>query len=402
MEGTGAYTIVDGHKVTLNARDFVITPNGTWHEHGVDAAGTPCIWQDGLDIPLVNALEANFFAVHSDLHQPVGYPVDDVHGTWGSPGLRPATGEWSKGYSPLLKYEWEPTYEALQRFAAVNDGSPFDGVMLNYVNPVTGGPVMQTIGASMQMLRPGERTRAHRHTGSFVYQVARGRGFSIINGKRFDWSERDIFVVPSWAWHEHGNSADGDDACLFAFNDLPVMQALGLYREQAYGDNNGRQPLEPDVPRNAALPKKVGSRRSSANPDVYLGRRRRRRRKGILIAPTLIAFGLGVGLLAASKGLTVAEIALMSAWVYAGGAQMATLQVWAEPLPLLALVLTVLAMNARYILLSASLRPPFGTLPFWQIYPGLAIFGDGNWMLTMREIASSAGRTRASCSAAAW
>lgn len=109
-------------------------------------------------------------------------------------------------------------------------------------------------------------------------------------------------------------------------------------------------------------------------------------RKGILISPTLIAFGLGVGLLAASKGLTVAESALMSAWVYAGGAQMATLQVWTEPLPVFALVLTVLAMNARYILLSASLRPPFGTLPFWQIYPGLAIFGDGNWMLTMREI----------------
>ena len=109
-------------------------------------------------------------------------------------------------------------------------------------------------------------------------------------------------------------------------------------------------------------------------------------RKGLLIAPALIAFGLAVGLLAASKGLSVLEVALMSAWVYAGGAQMATLQVWAEPLPLVALVLTVLAMNARYILLSASLRPHFGTLPFWQIYPGLAIFGDGNWVLTMREV----------------
>ena len=109
-------------------------------------------------------------------------------------------------------------------------------------------------------------------------------------------------------------------------------------------------------------------------------------REGILISPTLIAFGVAVGVLAASKGLTVLEIALMSAWVYAGGAQMATLQVWAEPLPLFALMLTVLAMNARYVLLSAALRPPFGTLPAWQIYPGLAIFGDGNWALQMREI----------------
>ena len=35
MEGTGAYTVVDGHKMTLGANDFVLTPNGTWHEHGV-------------------------------------------------------------------------------------------------------------------------------------------------------------------------------------------------------------------------------------------------------------------------------------------------------------------------------------------------------------------------------
>ena len=58
MEGEGAYTIVDGHKMTLGANDFVLTPNGTWHEHGVEATGSACIWQDGLDIPLVNALEA--------------------------------------------------------------------------------------------------------------------------------------------------------------------------------------------------------------------------------------------------------------------------------------------------------------------------------------------------------
>jgi predicted branched-subunit amino acid permease len=109
-------------------------------------------------------------------------------------------------------------------------------------------------------------------------------------------------------------------------------------------------------------------------------------RKGILLAPTLVTFGFAVGVLAASKGLTVLEIGLMSAWVYAGGAQMATLQIWAEPLPLFALVLTMLAMNARYALLSASLRPHFGALPFWQIYPGLAMFGDGNWALTMREL----------------
>lgn len=243
MEGRGAYTIVDGQKMTLGRNDFVLTPNGCWHEHGVSEDGTPCIWQDGLDIPLMNALDANFYAVHPDLQQAVTHPVDAATARWASPGLLPHGQTWDKAYSPLLKYEWEPTYEALQRYAKATDGSPYDGVMMDYVNPKTGGPVMQTIGARMQMLRPGEHTKAHRHTGCAIYQVAKGSGYSIIGGKRFDWTERDIFCVPSWAFHEHANASGSDDACLFSFHDLPVMNALGLYREEALAEGDGHQPV---------------------------------------------------------------------------------------------------------------------------------------------------------------
>jgi gentisate 1,2-dioxygenase len=243
MEGTGAFTNVDGHRMTLGANDFVLTPNGTWHEHGVAEDGTVCIWQDGLDIPLMNALEANFYEVHPDLNQAVSFPVDDSTAKWAGAGLRPAGVAWPKPYSPMLKYEWAPTYEALSRYAAVTDGSPYDGVLMDYINPHDGGSVMQTIGASMQLLRPGERTKAHRQTGNFVYQCAKGSGHSIINGHRFDWQERDIFVVPAWMYHEHANSSDREDACLFSFHDLPVMRALGLYREEALAENDGHQPL---------------------------------------------------------------------------------------------------------------------------------------------------------------
>jgi gentisate 1,2-dioxygenase len=241
MEGRGAYTIVDGHKMTLGANDFVLTPNGTWHEHGVAEDGLPCIWQDGLDIPFVNAMEANFYEVHPDLHQPVAHPVDAPTATWSGTALLPHAHGWTKPYSPLFKYEWEPTYAALRQLARVSEGSPYDGVLMHYVNPLTGGPVMPTLGASMQLLRPGQHTRAHRHTGSFLYQVAKGRGFSVIDGRRFDWQERDIFCVPSWSWHEHANTQATEDACLFCFSDLPVMQALHLYREQPLTDNGGHQ-----------------------------------------------------------------------------------------------------------------------------------------------------------------
>jgi gentisate 1,2-dioxygenase len=62
----------------------------------------------------------------------------------------------------------------------------------------------------------------------------------VINGQRFDWQRGDFFVVPPWAWHEHGNASQ-EETILFSVQDTPVMKALGLYREQAYEENRGHQ-----------------------------------------------------------------------------------------------------------------------------------------------------------------
>ncbi len=240
MEGEGGYTVVDGNKIMLEVNDFVITPNSTWHEHGVEAGGKTCIWQDGLDIPLVNALEANDYAVldgKQELTQPVNYsPM-----MYGGAGLIPADQTWDKPYSPLFKYSWKNVYPTLLEAQKVSKINPFDGILMQYSNPLTGGHVMQTMGAAIQLLPAGFKGKAHKHTGSFVYQCAKGKGFTIINGQRFDWKERDIFCVPSWAWHEHHNLSETEDACLFNFNDLPVIEGLGLFQTKELHENNGHQ-----------------------------------------------------------------------------------------------------------------------------------------------------------------
>lgn len=243
MEGEGGYTVVDGNKIMLEVNDFVITPNSTWHEHGVEAGGKTCIWQDGLDIPLVNALEANDYAVLDGTQELIA-PINHSVMTYGGTGLIPPDKEWDKPYSPLFKYSWKTVYPALLEAEKVNTPNPFDGIIMQYSNPLTGGHVMQTMGASIQLLPKGFKGKAHKHTGSFVYQCAKGKGYSIINGKRFDWKERDIFCVPSWAWHEHHNLSDTEDACLFSFNDLPVMEKLGLYQDRVYMENGGNQKVE--------------------------------------------------------------------------------------------------------------------------------------------------------------
>ena len=203
MEGKGAYTVVDGERISLSARDFVLTPNGTWHDHGVEASGTQCIWQDGLDIPLMNSLDANFYEVHP---QTVQTPA-------------PLSREnWSKPYSPVFLYKWDSCFSELKKEK-----------IFEYRNPLTGGPVMPTMGARLELVKKGTSTKPVRHTGSVIYQVAAGRGWSEVGGQRFEWEEKDIFCIPSWTPYRHGAQ---EASVLFSFNDFPAMKALGLFKEE--------------------------------------------------------------------------------------------------------------------------------------------------------------------------
>ncbi|RYZ38456.1 MAG: cupin domain-containing protein, partial [Sphingobacteriales bacterium] len=180
---------------------------------------------------------ANDYAVF-DGKQPLEAPLNFLPKTYGHAGLLPSGHSWDKPYSPLFKYAWKDVYPALLDAAEVMETDVYDGILMRYANPLTGGHVMQTMGASMQLLTAGFHGMAHQHTGSFVYQCAKGTGYSIIAGQRFDWKERDIFCVPSWAVHEHHNASEIDDACLFSFNDLPVIESLGLYQHRAIDSQN--------------------------------------------------------------------------------------------------------------------------------------------------------------------
>ena len=70
---------------------------------------------------------------------------------------------------------------------------------------MTGGPTLPTLSCWIQLLRPGEHTKKHRHTSSAVYFVAGGEGTTIVGDKALEWTKNDCFAVPNWAWHEHVN-----------------------------------------------------------------------------------------------------------------------------------------------------------------------------------------------------
>jgi gentisate 1,2-dioxygenase len=71
-----------------------------------------------------------------------------------------------------------------------------------------------------------------------VYYVFEGEGQSVIDGRVYEWSAGDFFVVPFYFRHEH-MSTGKDPAILFSLQDFPLMKNLGIYREEPHPD--GRQ-----------------------------------------------------------------------------------------------------------------------------------------------------------------
>jgi len=232
VEGGGAYTAVNGERTTMHPGDFIITPSWTWHDHGHEAQ-QPVVWLDGLDIPMVRFFDAGFAENGASRMQEVSQPEGTSFARYGH-NMVPVRQEAPFGAtSPIFSYPYERSAEALYRLERDAPVDPWDGVKLRYVNPLTGGWPMPTLGTFLQKLPAGFRGKPWRQTDGTVFSVVEGSGsIDLESGEqrwRFDFAARDHFVVPSW----HTARLSSDAGCvLFSFSDRPVHQALAIHKEE--------------------------------------------------------------------------------------------------------------------------------------------------------------------------
>ncbi|HUH08150.1 MAG TPA: cupin domain-containing protein [Egibacteraceae bacterium] len=234
------WTTVNGERCLMAAGDVIVTPAWAWHDT-TNGSDDPALWLNVVDLPLQAYLDAQFVEDHPLTPR---QSVLDTHASqraWSTPGLAPqhlpsaVEAGWRGGpdgvvagpRTAALRYPWPRTLEALELLRG--DGhDPWDGVLLHYTDPLSGGAVSPTMGVAMQLLPAGFASLPHRHVHSAVYQVFEGSGFSVIDGVRMDWRQGDVFALPPWALHEH--HAPHGDATLFSVTDRPAVSALGLER----------------------------------------------------------------------------------------------------------------------------------------------------------------------------
>lgn len=228
LEGEGGFTSVAGERTTMRFGDFIITPNWAYHDHG-NEGDKPVAWLDGLDIPLVNFFESSFGEGYDEKRQQLSRPEGDSLARFGT-GLLPLQGESRYGLTtPIFNYPYERTREALLTAAAGEAPDPYLGTTLRYANPIDGGWAMPTMATWMTYLETGFETAPIRSTDGMIVAVAEGTGSVSIGDISFDFTPKDVMVIPAWSWRRFKAS---EDCILFCFSDRVAQEKLGLFREE--------------------------------------------------------------------------------------------------------------------------------------------------------------------------
>lgn len=222
VEGTGAFTIVDGERLPMEPGDLVLTPGGVWHDHGHDGEG-PVIWLDALDLPLFVFLEGSYARegpLQAHRNRPDASQVEYL-----AAGLAPSRSRVTARRYPMMRYPWARTEPALRAMAAHGDVAELD-----YVNPETGTDVLPTMGFTAMMLGKGQADRPPLRSCSQAFHVVQGQGRTTVNGKIIDWGPKDTFTAPVFAEITHEAA---QEAFLVRIHDRPLQDKLGYYEERA-------------------------------------------------------------------------------------------------------------------------------------------------------------------------
>jgi gentisate 1,2-dioxygenase len=227
LDGEGAYTQVEGEKTVMSPGDFVLTPSGTIHDHGNESK-KPMIWLDVLDVPTVNFFETCFYEHFEYERQNTRRDHTDSLYRYGS-GVLPDGTNTAQKNSPIVNYPYARMRPILERLMIAGDIDPHHGARLRYANPLSGGPVMPTMGAHLALLPKNFKGKDYQATDGTIFVCVEGEGSTSVGGTVLEWGPKDVFVVPSWMKHAH---IARRESVLFSISDRPAQEALGLWREK--------------------------------------------------------------------------------------------------------------------------------------------------------------------------
>ncbi|MBI3434867.1 MAG: cupin domain-containing protein [Proteobacteria bacterium] len=221
----GAATIVNGRRCEMREGDLILTPPMCWHGH-INDSDRRVTWFDAANIPLIRALDANFFEPGDPSANEFWQVEDGEEKLWREAGMIGMDAPRLPAHSPKYHYSGAAMRRLLAALPPGRDGAR----TARYVNPVTGDAVMPALDCYAMRLTKGQPMRPRRTTCNMICLVTRGKGRSSVGEHSFDWSQHDVFSIPHWNFASH--QAHEADADLFIVSDRVAYERLDLLREE--------------------------------------------------------------------------------------------------------------------------------------------------------------------------
>src|SRR2546425_855322 len=137
-----------------------------------------------------------------------------------------------------LHWPWEKVKSELDKFRALGTSYAGRRLYLMY-DPTTGrtNGTTPTFFATIT-IRPAKIVdRPHRHVSAAINYYFQGRGYSTVEGRRYEWEAGDLMLsAPGWAVHNHASK--DEDVYELTIQDQPMHLALGslLWHEDLRGE----------------------------------------------------------------------------------------------------------------------------------------------------------------------
>ena len=129
-----------------------------------------------------------------------------------------------------INYTYARTRPILERLRKSGEVDPRHGARVHYVNPINGGPVLPTMGASLALLPKGFKGEDYRSTDGTIFVCVEGQGTTRVGDQVFEWGPNEHFRGA--ALEALGSTARPRTSVLFSISDRPAQQALGIWREE--------------------------------------------------------------------------------------------------------------------------------------------------------------------------
>jgi gentisate 1,2-dioxygenase len=132
-------------------------------------------------------------------------------------------------------WRWDVMKPLLERAGELVGTEQAERRVFMLINPALQAPyTTDTLYAGLQLIRPGEVARAHKHTSFALRFIVEGGGaFTAVGGEKVTMERGDLVLTPSFEFHDHGNASNRPMIWLDGL-DLPLLHLIPVNFAQAY------------------------------------------------------------------------------------------------------------------------------------------------------------------------